>query len=129
MVANWGINAILGLTAFLFTYFFSLVNNTWQTSISRAGIGFLLFFILGYIFRFVLYQIALKKTLDLIQKKSREEENKQEEKRKSHVEEVTMDEPSFQAIPLRSLHNGEDAKDPEKVASTIRTWTKQNQEG
>jgi hypothetical protein len=129
MVANWGINAILGLTAFLFTYFFSLVNNTWQTSISRAGIGFLLFFILGYIFRFVLYQIALKKTLDLIQKKSREEESKQEEKRKSHVEEVTMDEPSFQAIPLRSLHNGEDAKDPEKVASTIRTWTKQNQEG
>ncbi|PFP30761.1 hypothetical protein COJ96_02015 [Bacillus sp. AFS073361] len=121
MVANWIVNASLGLTAFLFTYYFSLQNNTWQTALFRAGIGFLLFFILGIILRFILHQIISKKNPELSQKQNTVEESSPETERTNHVEEVPMAEPVFQSIPLDSLHTREEGKDPERVAHTIRT--------
>jgi hypothetical protein len=108
MAGNWGFNAFLGLTAFFFTYFFSYTNNTWQTSSFRAGIGFLFFFVLGYIFRFVLQQIGSKKNTGLITNQNMGERSIPKAKQKNQVEEEPIDEPSFQAMPLQSLHNGED---------------------
>jgi TM2 domain-containing membrane protein YozV len=59
------INVILGLTAFVITFLVSRVNNIINTSLFRSGIGFLVFFLIGYILRFVLYQIQIKKVPDI----------------------------------------------------------------
>ena len=56
MAGNWRINAFLALLASLFTFFSSIFNNTWQTSLLRALIGFLLFFFLGNIIRVAINQ-------------------------------------------------------------------------
>lgn len=129
MVANWGVNAILGLTAFILTFFISLVNNTWQTSSFRAVVGFLLFFLFGYLLRFILHEIGLNKNSDQVQKPNTEEERNPELDWKEQVEVGPMGDQSFQAVPLQSLHNGLDARDSEKGANTIRTQTGPNKEG
>jgi hypothetical protein len=129
MIAKWRANVILGLSAFLFTYFLSLVNNTWKTSLIRASIGFLLFFILAYIVRLVLYQIGSNKNSCLNLDEKKVEGSNPDAESKNHLEEVSSGESSFHALPLHSLHNGTEANDPEKIANTIRTWTTQNQEG
>lgn len=107
MTGNWKINTILGCTGFLFTYLFSIMNNTWQTSLFRAGIGFLLFFLLAYVLRFVLHQTLEKQKIEAIISPQQEgivapskiEINEQSE-------EVVEDEMEFEAIPLHNLHSG-----------------------
>ncbi|MDQ1146267.1 hypothetical protein QE429_003094 [Bacillus sp. SORGH_AS 510] len=109
MVLNWKVNTITGSAAFLLTFFFSLSNNTWQTSILRAMIGFLIFFLISYILRFVVGQLSgkgprnssiqyseqhLGETLESVQEKT--------------IDEIIEEEQSFQHIPLGALHKGEE---------------------
>jgi putative Mn2+ efflux pump MntP len=105
MKANWGVSTIFGVMAFICTFFFSLLNNTWQTSLFRAGIGFMLFFILGYLTMFSLKQISQKKMASHTNEKSEDEgKAKIDQERET---EAKMDETDFQAIPLQALHNGD----------------------
>jgi len=106
MKANWGVSIIFGVMAFLCTFFFSLTNNTWQTSLFRAGIGFLLFFILGYLTKFILKQISQKK-IPLHTNQNSEDEGIPKIDQEERESEAKMDETDFQAIPLQALHNGE----------------------
>jgi flagellar biosynthesis/type III secretory pathway M-ring protein FliF/YscJ len=124
MAANWKLNAILGLIPFLLTYLFSFTNNTWQTSMFRACIGFLLFFVLGYMIRLVLNQMKIKKNSSSVHEHIAVEESNAETEIKKYVEDVLKE--SFQQISLQALHKGENTKDPEEVAQTIRTWTTQD---
>jgi hypothetical protein len=101
MAGNWRVNAMLGITAFLFTYFFSLVNNTWLTSLFRAGIGFLIFFIFGFFLRFVVNH-------QIVSKKNPGEEFSPKVEREKKIDEEAIDDPLFQALPLHSLHKGKD---------------------
>jgi uncharacterized membrane protein YraQ (UPF0718 family) len=112
MAASWRVNLFLGIISFLFTYLFSIENNTWQMSLFRAGIGFLLFFLLGYILRFLLHQIAAKKSTSLLEELNKEEISGQN-KIQNDVENGQSDDPSFQAITLGALHNGDNIKKPE----------------
>ncbi|ETI69332.1 hypothetical protein [Neobacillus vireti] len=108
MAGNWGVNAILGLIAFICTYLFSYLNNTWQTSLFRAGIGLLVFYVLGYIFRFALLQIGSKKNGNYIHKQALDEGIKPQVDQKNEIDEEPIGESSFQSIPLQALHKGED---------------------
>jgi hypothetical protein len=126
MAGTWLVNVMLGTSAFLFTFISSIANNTWKTSFYRAIIGFILFFILGYILRFVLKQITVGSSPKPINKV----ESFIETDLNNNANEMEQDEDtSFQAIPLGSLHNGADDKNPKIIADTIRSWTSQNQEG
>ncbi|MED3563676.1 hypothetical protein [Bacillus xiapuensis] len=128
MLWNWKVNVILGGMAFLLTYVCSFTNNTWQTSLFRSGIGFLLFFIFGYVFRSVLYQItAIKSPNQMMDSKNTEQDGRVEEF--NRMEEQQAEEPSFQEIPLTSLHKGMETKDTEKIARTIQSWTANDKEG
>lgn len=131
MKANWRVNVLLGFPAFLFTYFFSYVNNTWQISLFRATIGFILFFMVGYIVRYILHQIALKNDSSSNKKHHQniEIESSQAVEGDNQVEKGQMVDSSFQTIPLHSLHNGASVENPENKAQIIRAWTSQNQEG
>jgi hypothetical protein len=85
---NWKVNLSLGLTASVFTFIFSIENNTWLTSLMRAGLGFLLFFVLAYLLRFFICLISSKKL-------------------KNNQKTVVKDQEeadSFQSISLDSLH-------------------------
>lgn len=101
----------------LITGLFSFVNNTWQLSLFRAGIGFLLFFLLGNILSFFLYQKVSKNESKNAQdqisnvksNKSIEIKEKVEDLRLAEPLDEIVDEPVFHAIPLQSLHNGEEA--------------------
>lgn len=118
MVANWGFNTGLGMTALILTFCFSWENNIWQTSLFRAAIGFILFFILGYLFQILLYWIGSKKELESLLA-SEQVPNKNTT--------VNDDEAkAFQPISLTSLHN---EIVQEKVAQTVRTWVAEDQEG
>ncbi|MGG1399053.1 hypothetical protein ABE288_14800 [Bacillus salipaludis] len=128
MEGNWIVNIILGVAAFLLTYVFSIGNNTWQTSFFRSGIGFLLFFVFGYILRSVLHQISAMNTPNRIEELGAEEEWDTSNKYNYDAEQ-SVEESSFQSVPLSSLHNGEGAKDPETIAQMIQSWTENNKEG
>ncbi len=108
MIENWRVNAVLGLLAFIFTFTFSLINNTWITSLFRAGIGFIVFFIFAYILRIVMYQIISKKNADFLPKQNREKESSVESVSNTQIEDSSIDNQSFQAVTLQSLHNGKD---------------------
>jgi amino acid permease len=108
MKGKWRISIIFGLIAFICTFFFSLMNNTWQTSLFRAGIGLILFFIIGYITLIVIQQFSQKKFSLPIDTKVKGEgitERDQVSKLETDVAET-----DFQAIPLQALHNGEKSK-------------------
>lgn len=104
------VNTIIGFIAFLITGLFSLVNNTWQLSLFRAGIGFLLFFILGNLLSILLHQILSKNYSNSTRIQNVNEKSNKSTVREEKVEDIPLDEPSFQAIPLQSLHNGEEAR-------------------
>lgn len=125
MAGKWSMNIILGVTAFLLTYSFSIVNNTWPDSLFRAGIGFILFFVISFFLRFLLQQMFSKNASDHDQKKTIAQKNPKIVKK----EEVPREEAPFQAIPLTALHEELGTKDPEKIAQTIQTWTRENQGG
>ena len=121
MKKKWGNSTILGVIAFLFTFFFSLMNNTWQTSLFRAGTGFLLFFSLGFISLFALQQILKKKVQTPNMEKA--EADGTFTMNQENNPEANMEEVAFQAIPLQALHNGETQKPSEEAAvQTTRTW-------
>lgn len=109
MELTWKVNTIMGATAFLLTYFFSITNNIWQTSILRAIFGFLFFFLLGYILRLVLSQMNVKK----IENNSNPihehfTEDVLEQEQEELLGEINKEDRLFQQIPLHSLHQGED---------------------
>ena len=124
MAANWKLNAILGLTSFLLTYLFSVTNNTWQTSMVRACIGFLLFFVLGYLLRFVLKQMKVKQNFSADQEFDTAVGSNTGPVMINQIDEGQAD--AFQQIPLQTLHKGENTKVPEEISGTIRTWTTQD---
>lgn len=124
----WRKSTILGAIAFLFTFFFSLTNNTWQTSLFRAGTGFLLFFSLGMITLFALQELLIKKAQIPVQQNAEVEGTI--DMRKENRSEANMEETAFQAIPLQSLHNGEPQMPAEEAAvQATRTWIQENREG
>ncbi|CRK80897.1 hypothetical protein [Neobacillus massiliamazoniensis] len=125
MARKWSMNIILGVAAFLLTYSFSIVNNTWPDSLFRAGIGFVLFFGFGFFFRFFIQQISSKKDSEHDQKKTVAQKNP----KIVQNEDGPMKEAPFQAISLTKLHDELGTQDPEKIAQTIHTWTKENQGG
>ncbi|MGE5704401.1 MAG: hypothetical protein ACM32O_17890 [Clostridia bacterium] len=47
------INFAIGLIAFIITFLTAIAGNVWQVSIERAFIAFLVFFIAGYIIRWI----------------------------------------------------------------------------
>lgn len=108
---------MIGLIVALITGLFSFFNNTWQLSLFRAGIGFLLFFLLGNILSFFLYQKVSKsesknardQISNMKSNKSIEIKEKVEDLQLAETLDEIVDEPVFQAIPLQSLHNGEEA--------------------
>ena len=104
MAFNWKLNAILGLTAFLLTYLFSITNNMWPTSLFRACIGFLIFFILGYVLRLVLNQLIIKKSSSSDNEDHLMEGSNTDLETKNQGDELL--EESFQQIPLTGLHSG-----------------------
>lgn len=105
MAANWKLNAILGLTAFLLTYLFSYTNNMWQTSLFRASIGFLVFFVLGYVVRLVLNKVKIKNSSSSNHEHHPVEGSNVEVEASKH--EGNESEESFQQIPLHGLHKRE----------------------
>lgn len=129
MAGNWKANILLGLTAFLFTFCFSIENNTWITALFRSGIGFVIFFIFGYVIRIVLSLIFSMKTTDPTEERTvtdKAEINFHEQ----NEEKQQWGEPSsFQSIPLNALHSLNQEIDPEKTENAIRAWTNQDQEG
>lgn len=109
MATIWKVNGLLGLTVFLFTYVFSIMNNTWATSLFRAGIGFLLFFLLGFVLRFVLF-MSTKMKNQVATKPTQVEENPPKEELKMEYEQASTEERDFEALPLQQLHDGRQTK-------------------
>jgi hypothetical protein len=125
MAGTWLVNVILGTSVFLFTFIFTIGNNTWKTSAFRAGIGFILFFFWGYILRLVLNQKTLVSPVNL----NKQVDSKIDAVLNNSANEEQDEDTSFQAIPLGSLHNGIEDKNPKTIADTIKSWASQNQEG
>ena len=122
MSVNWGVNGFIGLTASLVTYFFSYSNNTWQTSLFRAGMGFFLFFVLGFILQFVVHQVDSINSTDWDQKQNSEDEIELKTGSIIHHEEFPIEEQSFQAFSIDALQSAGNLKDPEITVDTIRNW-------
>lgn len=110
MKVNWRINLIFGIIAFILTYGFSIVNNTWLPSLFRAVIGLLLFAVLGYLLQFVLRFIASMKDQGSIPKQVPKVENPTEPKIGKAAEEDLKDEALFQSIPLEALQKDKSIK-------------------
>ncbi|MBL4952963.1 hypothetical protein JK635_12140 [Neobacillus sp. YIM B02564] len=120
MSGSWRINAILGLTAFILSFVLSFVNNTWQTSLFRAVIGFVLFFIFGYLLRMIFQQMTSRKSGDKLPPQTmnqpysakanaaKQSHSQWQEavngKGKSKAPEVSKENAHFQAISLEALH-------------------------
>jgi hypothetical protein len=116
MTGTWLVNVILGFSAFLFTILFSIMNNTWMTSLLRGVIGFVFFFLLAYILRYVLNQ----KSIGPKPKPIKEDEFHIEDIERERVKGIEEEDTSFQALNLGALHNG---------VEVTRQWLSQNQEG
>lgn len=104
MKVKWGVSIVFGVIAFILTFCFSIVNNTWLPSLFRAVIGFLLFAILGYWLRFVLCSIVSMKKIDPIPKQNSRVASPLETEQGISTEEDSNDKPLFKSIPLESLH-------------------------
>ncbi len=104
MIAKWGVSLIFGVIAFMLTYSFSIVNNTWLPSLFRAVIGFFLFAILGFSLRFILRSIASVRKESPVTKPSPKVDSPQEAVQENAPVEDSTDEPVFQRMNLDSLH-------------------------
>jgi phosphotransferase system glucose/maltose/N-acetylglucosamine-specific IIC component len=106
MTASWRGSLFLGFISFLFTFLFSIVNNTWQMSLFRAFIGFLVFFLLGTILQFLLYLFApIKNTY--IQSEEDKKELTEQKETQDEIDSAQSEDPLFQEVTLGSLHNGD----------------------
>lgn len=114
------VSSIFGFMAFLLSYLFSIVNNTWQTSLFRASIGFLLFFALGFMLTTVLQQVLMKRTAESVGANP-------PEKGKTEEQLEVNEEDGFQSISLQTLHSGGEQKpSDEAVTKAARSWIKEN---
>ncbi|MED3623980.1 hypothetical protein [Neobacillus thermocopriae] len=109
MSSKWRHQAILGLSAFLLTFLFSMFNNTWITALLWAAIGFLLFFILGSVIRLVIHQSISKQQLNTRECLKVEKTPEVETLANDNIENP-MNDTSFHAVPLDALHGGEKTK-------------------
>lgn len=104
MIRTWKLSSVIGLVAFILTYWLSIYNNTWQTALFRACIGFLLFFIWGLGFRFILQSIM----------QSGQKGNSFDEGIDNEMTEQSEVEGSFQELSLEALHTPEQPLEFEK---------------
>ncbi|WP_322922762.1 hypothetical protein [Paenibacillus campi] len=58
MIGNIKFNVWFGVLGFLITFLFSLGNNLWTTSLVRGCLGFILWFALAFLLRFILGVLA-----------------------------------------------------------------------
>jgi hypothetical protein len=100
MVGNWKFNFFFGLVAFVGTFLFSLPNNTWQISIFRGSIGFILFFLISYFVRAFLFVLISRKAKQDIDKNL---PNIEPDFHQVKSEEVNSEE-QFESLPLHALH-------------------------
>ena len=106
MATSWRGSLFLGVISFLFTFLFSIVNNTWQMSLFRAVIGFLVFFLLGAILQFLLHLIAPMNSID-IQSEEDMEELREQNETQEEIDSAQNEDPLFQGVTLGSLYNGD----------------------
>ncbi|WP_318507779.1 hypothetical protein [Bacillus sp. T3] len=110
MVGNWKINILLGATGFLFTYLFSFMNNTWLTSIFRASLVFLLFFLLGYGLRIGLHQFTREETSDTSHiGQTVKDAVLPQNNISNQIEESTNVQVEFEEVPLQHIHSAKNA--------------------
>ncbi|MDF2535262.1 MAG: hypothetical protein K0R18_1421 [Bacillales bacterium] len=106
MVASWRGSLFLGFISFLFTFLCSVGNNTWQMSLFRAVIGFLIFFLLGTILQLLLHLIVPMNSTDMQSEEDKEELSEQSETQEE-IDSTQSEDPLFQEVNLGSLHNGD----------------------
>ncbi|MCA0983305.1 hypothetical protein LCL89_04485 [Halobacillus yeomjeoni] len=53
-------NLYMAVTGFLVTFLVSLSSNLWQTSVIRGAVSFFLFFLIGFILRWIWWYILIK---------------------------------------------------------------------
>jgi len=116
---NWIVTAFIGVLAFILSFCFTIVNNTWLTSLFRAAIGFVVFFILGCIVQIILKLIMSRAADSNIRLKQEPGVNGDvnfsslaEAEHGNPAGETSNDgeEPEFQSVSLSSLHNGKDSQ-------------------
>jgi len=126
MSVKWGVNIILGLLAFVFSWLFSFANNMWLTSLVRACIGFFIFFLFGLILQIV-FQLFNYSKKDLSKTEGSISEIQTREEI-SITSEHQIEEHSFTGISLETLHEQNDDTDYKKNAQVIKAWAAE-QEG
>lgn len=69
LIGNWVINLFMGLFAFTITFFMSFGKNLLTTTFYRGTISFILFFLIGYLFRWLLgiatKEVVLEETVNV----------------------------------------------------------------
>lgn len=82
---------MFALFGFIFTLLFSLSVNVWQTSIIRGAIGFFVFFLIAYLFRFIWEFIHSGGTSREVGHRNQNDSNKEINKDESPVAKETSD--------------------------------------
>ncbi|WP_043930462.1 hypothetical protein [Bacillus sp. EB01] len=113
---KWKVNILLGLVACTASFLFSYMNNMWHVSLTRAGIGFLLFFMAGWVAQIVLGLLKVE------EKETRQVTLLENESvpLPGEIAEQKEEQP-FTGIPLELLHGKEEKLEMENASGTFRS--------
>lgn len=108
MIETLAINLIVGLIAFVVTFFTALSGNVWLVSLERAVYAFFLFFLAAFLFRWLISFVA------------KEKRNDQQEEAGAHIDLITPPD-SEDGLPAQSENEPVDAFTPLDLTRVTRT--------
>ena len=120
MIGNWKWNAALGLIGMIITLLANVGSNLLLTSVLRSLYVFVLLFLFGYAFRFVLGRLIRSGKGE-----ADEQPGTNDEPWKGSNIDMTTPEDGFTPLVPPRVPGGETAEQPETIARVIRHMSEQ----
>lgn len=117
------INSGLGILAFVVTLATAWASNVWLVSLERAGVAFILFFLVAFPVRWIISKVAQPLALSTMEEEDALQNGAASPVRETEDQQSEASEESFAPLAVSHMERIRLIEDPTTVAEVVRRLT------
>ncbi|MDR7315980.1 hypothetical protein [Brevibacillus nitrificans] len=117
------INSGLGILAFVVTLATAWASNVWLVSLERAGVAFIVFFLVAFPLRWIISKVTQPSTLSAIEGEDAPQNGAASPVREPEDQQSEASEESFAPLAVSQMERIRPIEDPTTVAEVVRRLT------
>ncbi|GED29038.1 hypothetical protein [Brevibacillus centrosporus] len=117
------INSGLGILAFVVTLATAWASNVWLVSLERAGVAFILFFLVAFPVRWIISKVTQPLALSTMEEEDALQNGAASPVRETEDQQSEASEESFAPLAVSQMERIRPIEDPTTVAEVVRRLT------